>query len=216
MFLPPSTNQAPGFNRHHCRIELLARHRSLCRHSVGDRVGNTYLGPMLDDLDPASVAVGAAILPLAWIGSKLLGSLRNHAHRDRGVRGFKACDFFALACHSRLPPLSVQRQACAESSVSLFADSLQVVITGSSRGLGYALADQFLHFGDDVIISSRDMSACERAAAQLGEKHPARKALPHACDVRNAGGPPMRLDACLPPPPFLRQCCSGVRNAAHP
>ena len=74
---------------------------------------------------------------------------------------------------------------------------LQVVITGSSRGLGYALADQFLQFGDDVVISSRDMSACELAAAQLREKHPARKALPHACDVRNAGGARARLDACL-------------------
>ena len=84
--------------------------------------------------------------------------------------------------------------------------SFQVVITGSSRGLGYALADQFLQFGDDVIISSRDMSACERAAAQLREKHPARKALPHACDVRNASGPPAWLDACLTPTPFLRYC----------
>jgi NAD(P)-dependent dehydrogenase (short-subunit alcohol dehydrogenase family) len=61
------------------------------------------------------------------------------------------------------------------------------VITGSSRGLGYALADQFLGFGDDVVISSRNMSACEDAAVRLGEKHPARKALPFACDVRNAG-----------------------------
>ena len=92
----------------------------------------------------------------------------------------------------------------------------QVVITGSSRGLGYALADQFLQFGDDVVISSRDMSACEHAAAQLKQKHPERKALPHACDVRNAGRPPARLDACIPPPLFLRECCSGVRIAAQP
>ena len=63
------------------------------------------------------------------------------------------------------------------------------MITGSSRGLGYALADQFLGFGDDVIISSRNMSACEHAAAQLGEKHPLRKVFPFACDVRNAGKP---------------------------
>ncbi len=40
-------------------------------------------------LDPASVAVGAAIVPLMWVGSKFFGSLRNHAHRDRGVRGLK-------------------------------------------------------------------------------------------------------------------------------
>ena len=44
-------------------------------------------------LDPASVAVGAAIVPLMWVGSKLFGSLRNHAHRDRGVRGLKVKHF---------------------------------------------------------------------------------------------------------------------------
>lgn len=40
-------------------------------------------------LDPGSVAVGAAIVPLLWAGSKVFGSLRNHAHRDKGVRGLK-------------------------------------------------------------------------------------------------------------------------------
>ena len=47
------------------------------------------LGLMVDGLDPTSVAVGAAILPLVWVGSKVLGSLRNHAHRDKSVRGLK-------------------------------------------------------------------------------------------------------------------------------
>ncbi|EIE25018.1 NAD(P)-binding protein [Coccomyxa subellipsoidea C-169] len=62
----------------------------------------------------------------------------------------------------------------------------QVVITGSSRGLGYALADQFLAFGDDVIVSSRTEQACLEAAEKLTQKYPARKVLSFPCDVRNA------------------------------
>ncbi|BDA41255.1 Chlorophyll(ide) b reductase NOL, chloroplastic [Coccomyxa sp. Obi] len=85
-----------------------------------------------------------------WVGSKVFGSLRNHAHRDRSVRGLK------------------------------------VVITGSSRGLGYALADQFLALGDDVVVSSRTEQACKEAAEKLAERHPASRVLHFPCDVRNA------------------------------
>ena len=62
-----------------------------------------------------------------------------------------------------------------------------MVITGSSRGLGYALADEFLRLGDDVVVSSRSEQACRAAAEELSAKHPARTVLPFACDVRNAG-----------------------------
>ena len=44
---------------------------------------------MAPELDPASLAVGAAVPALIWLGSKLLGGLRNHAHRDSSVRGLK-------------------------------------------------------------------------------------------------------------------------------
>jgi hypothetical protein len=55
-------------------------------------------------LDPVSVAAGAAIVPLIWVGSKLFGSLRNHAHRDRGVRGLKVSNVIIF----RSVPLSCQ------------------------------------------------------------------------------------------------------------
>ena len=44
---------------------------------------------MGEGLDPASVVVGAAIPGLLWIGAKLFRGVRNHAHRDSSVRGFK-------------------------------------------------------------------------------------------------------------------------------
>lgn len=62
---------------------------------------------------------------------------------------------------------------------------LQVVITGSSRGLGLALADKFLSFGDDVVITSRSEGSCQEVAAQLRSKYPDRRVLSYPCDVQN-------------------------------
>lgn len=60
-----------------------------------------------------------------------------------------------------------------------------MVITGSSKGLGLALADKFLSLGDDVMITSRSQEACQAAAAALREKYPGRKVAYYACDVRS-------------------------------
>lgn len=48
----------------------------------------------------------------------------------------------------------------------------QVIITGSSRGLGLSLARQFLLLGDDVMLSSRTAAALEAAARQLRTVRP--------------------------------------------
>ena len=59
----------------------------------------------------------------------------------------------------------------------------QVVITGGSRGLGCALAHEFLSMGDEVVIASRHPSACETAVANLQQQHPHGTVLQHSCDV---------------------------------
>lgn len=59
----------------------------------------------------------------------------------------------------------------------------KVVITGGSRGLGCALAHEFLSMGDEVVIASRNASACETAAAKLQQQHPQGTVLQHSCDV---------------------------------
>jgi NAD(P)-dependent dehydrogenase (short-subunit alcohol dehydrogenase family) len=56
-----------------------------------------------------------------------------------------------------------------------------VVVTGSSRGFGYALANEFLRSGARVVISSRDADAVSSAVSDLG--HP-EAALGVPCDVR--------------------------------
>jgi NAD(P)-dependent dehydrogenase (short-subunit alcohol dehydrogenase family) len=59
-----------------------------------------------------------------------------------------------------------------------------VVITGSTRGFGYGLADAFLARGCAVTISSRTLSAVEAAVQRLSAQHAPDRVLGQACDVR--------------------------------
>ena len=56
------------------------------------------------------------------------------------------------------------------------------VITGSSRGLGYAIAEGMLAQGATVVVSSENAADTDAAAAQLGER-----AIPIPCDVGDDG-----------------------------
>lgn len=57
-----------------------------------------------------------------------------------------------------------------------------VVITGSSKGIGRGLAEEFIRRGHNVTVSSRSQTDSERVAAELTEMGPA-KATGTACDV---------------------------------
>lgn len=59
----------------------------------------------------------------------------------------------------------------------------QVVITGGTRGLGLALARQFLALGDDVVICSRHAEAVERTVSALRDAFPGAVVAGVACDV---------------------------------
>jgi NAD(P)-dependent dehydrogenase (short-subunit alcohol dehydrogenase family) len=54
------------------------------------------------------------------------------------------------------------------------------VVTGGSRGIGRAIVQGFAEAGADVVIASRKLDACERAAAEVAQTT-GRIALPVAC-----------------------------------
>ena len=49
------------------------------------------------------------------------------------------------------------------------------VITGGSRGIGFATADAFLREGATVIIAASSKASADKAVAALKEKHPGKK-----------------------------------------
>ncbi len=62
-----------------------------------------------------------------------------------------------------------------------------VVITGSTRGIGYGLADSFLDLGCAVAVSSRTPGAVEKAVAELSAKYEPARVFGQVCDVTDFG-----------------------------
>ena len=58
-----------------------------------------------------------------------------------------------------------------------------VVITGSTRGIGYGLSDAFLARGCSVTVSGRTQEAVDQAVETLSAKHGEDRILGFACDV---------------------------------
>lgn len=58
-----------------------------------------------------------------------------------------------------------------------------IVITGSSKGIGYHLAKEFLRQNCQVVLSARSVNTLEEAAAQLRADHPQAEVLTVPCDV---------------------------------
>ena len=58
-----------------------------------------------------------------------------------------------------------------------------IVITGSTRGIGFGLADAFLSLGCNVTISGRSGERVEKALKDLAAKYPPERVFGQACDV---------------------------------
>ena len=58
-----------------------------------------------------------------------------------------------------------------------------VVITGSTRGIGFGLADSFLSLGCAVTVSGRNLDTMDKAVALLSSKHQTDRVMGHTCDV---------------------------------
>ncbi len=58
-----------------------------------------------------------------------------------------------------------------------------IVISGSTRGIGYGLADSFLALGCAVVVSGRTSAGVEKAIAALSAKHKSERIFGRPCDV---------------------------------
>jgi chlorophyll(ide) b reductase len=60
---------------------------------------------------------------------------------------------------------------------------MNVVITGSTKGIGLAMAQEFLQFGDRVVVSSRDANRVQAAVSQLKAEMPGAEVYGLVADV---------------------------------
>ena len=63
---------------------------------------------------------------------------------------------------------------------------MRVVVTGSSRGLGAALAEEFLERGQEVAISSRSAESVNRRVSELQQVYGSDRIFGTVCDVVDA------------------------------
>ncbi|GMJ11892.1 NYC1-like [Hibiscus trionum] len=82
-------------------------------------------------------------------------------------------------------PLLVKAQASINGQTQPMVPPYNVLITGSTKGIGYALAKNFLVAGDNVIICSRSAERVESAVKSLREEY-GERVWGTQCDVRKA------------------------------
>jgi NAD(P)-dependent dehydrogenase (short-subunit alcohol dehydrogenase family) len=82
--------------------------------------------------------------------------------------------------------------------MSLFSMAGQVaLITGSSRGIGKAIAEEMAVQGAKVIISSRKQAACDDVAAELNVRHGAGTAIAVAANISSKESLQQVVDAAV-------------------
>jgi NAD(P)-dependent dehydrogenase (short-subunit alcohol dehydrogenase family) len=60
---------------------------------------------------------------------------------------------------------------------------MNIVITGSTKGIGFGMAREFLRRGHNIVISSRGQTAVNEAIAQLSGEFPSTQITGQPCDV---------------------------------
>ncbi|MED6210874.1 hypothetical protein PIB30_068267 [Stylosanthes scabra] len=90
-----------------------------------------------------------------------------------------------LHCSLKIPT-SCAFSAVASLNREPMVPPYNVLITGSTKGIGYALAKEFLRAGDNVVICSRSYENVETAVNNLKEEFGEHHVWGCKCDVRNA------------------------------
>src|SRR5260370_34835181 len=77
-------------------------------------------------------------------------------------------------------------------------DGKSAVVTGGSKGLGLAIAEEYARSGADVAILARDQATLNDATAKIQAGAPGRKIAPISCDVSKAADIRKTYDQIMP------------------
>lgn len=67
-------------------------------------------------------------------------------------------------------------------------DGMTALVTGASRGIGRAVAEEFARLGADLVLVARGADTLQEACAELRAAHPGRSAQPVVADVASEEG----------------------------
>jgi 3-oxoacyl-[acyl-carrier protein] reductase len=82
-----------------------------------------------------------------------------------------------------MPVFAVDSHHMAEQTFDIVGET--ALITGSSKGIGRAIAERFAEEGVDVVVSSRDQEAVDDVAAEINESGATGRAIGVECDIRD-------------------------------
>ncbi len=71
------------------------------------------------------------------------------------------------------------------------------IITGSTRGIGKAIAEAYAAHGAKVVISSRKADVCDQVAKDIQDAHGADAAFPFPCNISDTERMQAMVDACM-------------------
>src|SRR5438094_10399736 len=91
-------------------------------------------------------------------------------------------------------------------------ENKQVVVTGSSKGIGLAIAHAFAGEGAEIVVVSRDKARLEQAADAVRRKHNA-KVTPHPADLSKADER-LRLHQAFPDADILVNNAGAIPGGA--
>ena len=57
------------------------------------------------------------------------------------------------------------------------------LVTGATRGIGFAISRRFAEEGATVVLSGRSLDKLDAAAAEISASHPGATVVPFGCDV---------------------------------
>ncbi|KAL8170497.1 hypothetical protein V2J09_022301, partial [Rumex salicifolius] len=162
--------------RCHIQTALICKHCSLGADSAGSLMAGSCSTFHLPSLLNSKIHGRSLLLsPIAVTPPPALNRFALQRHRSLPDSSWpKPCNF--------KPPAAVR----AEFSVTRdpTVPPFSVLITGSTKGIGYALAKEFLKAGDNVILCSRSAERVESAVESLKREFGEQRVWGTTCDVR--------------------------------
>jgi len=109
--------------------------------------------------------------------------LNNKMPHPKGIRAKAAVDRPLSGQNDGTQQIQRMMRTQPQKAARKKTDALRVIITGSTKGLGLALAKEFAESGDKVVISSRNQQRVKSVVKDFRNEYGSANVIGMACDV---------------------------------